>query len=526
MKVGRKSLLGLLTFAILFFCVLAAQKFTAEEVTGVAGISEPEEIGPSMLRVMSNGGFIGCGFFVAPDKIATNIHVMIDVNPGSTYVRSRYATWSVQGVTAYDMKNDLVILKVSGGGVPLPLGDSDSVQDGEAISVVKYSGVMEYEIAAGTLHSVRNTDKWLRIKIDIDKPIGTSGSALLNSQTEVIGIVAAGDAFYGYAAPSNALGALLDRAGTVESLAQWQGRKQISVSRYCTRGEHKLRAKRYEEAIVDLDKAIQMDPEFIDAYHKRATARINFGMSKVKSGDVKKAVILYQAASNDLDGAIALNPEYSYAYVMRGNVKVIVGNLEVDRGNAEKARNLYASAINDSAQAIKLEPKEYNAYFNQGFARFKLGELEYTLGNVREARDLYQKAIEDFAQVIKTTPEYTHAYNNRGYTKYLLGKSEASKGNMEESRNLYEAAIIDTNISIELNPDHSDPYYTRGIAKAALGDFEDAIANFDRAIEISASSAKAFYQRGLAKEALGQVEAAQIDYEKAKELNSDFGSRN
>ena len=39
--------------------------------------------------------------------------------------------WTVEGVAAYDLINDLVILKVTERGVPLPLANIDTVQNGE-----------------------------------------------------------------------------------------------------------------------------------------------------------------------------------------------------------------------------------------------------------------------------------------------------------------------------------------------------------------------------------------------------------
>ena len=521
---GRKtSLLSLLAFVMLFSCTRESRQVVSEKNSVSTSLSKSQRIKKATFCFVEKGRIVGRCFLVARDKIATNIHVMDSADPVSTYVRSRYATWSIRGVTAYDLKNDLMILKISDGESPLPLGDSDTVQEGEtvSVSVVEYSGVMEHKITEGTIHSVRNTDKWLRMKINA--PRGTSGSAVLNSEGKVIGVVAKGDFSYVYAAPSNVLKALLARSESTEPLAQWQQRKEIAARHYHTQANQKYINKHYEEAIIDLDKTIQLNPEFIDAYYGRATAKLSLAVSEFKSGDVKKARGLYQAAIKDFDEAIKLDPEYSIAYNTRGAAKIEVAKLESNIGNAKKAQASYAGAIDDLTQTIKLEPKAFAAYYNRGIANSSLGNFKANLRNVAEAQRLYQAAMADFTKVIRLEPENAIVYNRRGWLKYILGKSEAVAGNREEAKKLYKAAITDVDKSIQLDSESASAYRNRGTIKTALGNPQDAIADFDKAIEMNSEYADAYYRRGQAKEALGQKEAAKVDFEKAKELDPDIG---
>lgn len=569
MNTNKKSLLSLIALVMLFSCTRESQQLVSQKNSVSTEASVSQKIKDATFCFAESGRIVGRCFLVAPNKVATNIHVIDGRNSTSTYVRSRYATWSIRGVTAYDLKNDLVILKISGGGTPLPLGDSDTVQDGEPISIVEYSGVMEHKVTEGVIHSVRNTDKWLRMKIDA--PRGTSGSAVVNSEGKVIGVVARGDSSYVYAAPSNLLRALLARSESREPLAQWQQREQISAHRYCTQANQKYGDKHYEEAIVDLDKALELNPEFIDAYYGRATTKLSLAVSEFKSGDVKKARSLYQAAIEDFDEAIKLDPEYSIAYSTRGAVKIEAAKLESSTGNEKKAQALYSAAIDDLTQTTKVEPKEFAAYYNRGIAnsslvkfkanqgnvvevrrlhqaamadftkgiqlepenaivynrrgwlKYQMGRFEGEEGHESEALRLYQAAIDDYTQAIQLDTEYAYAHNNRGKAKYLLGKSEAAAGNREEARKLYEAAITDVNRSIQLDSDNAYVYRNRGTIKIALGTPQDAIADFDKAIEIKPEYADAYYKRAQAKESLGQTEEAKADFEKAKELDSDVG---
>ena len=122
MNANKKSLLSLLAFVMLFSCAREPRQLASEKNSVPTAVLEPQKIKDATLCLVRNGGIVGRCFFVARDKVATNIHVMDSADPTSTYVRSRHATWSIRGVTAYDLESDLVILKISGEGVPASTG--------------------------------------------------------------------------------------------------------------------------------------------------------------------------------------------------------------------------------------------------------------------------------------------------------------------------------------------------------------------------------------------------------------------
>jgi S1-C subfamily serine protease len=59
---------------------------------------------------------IGSGFFVKPDIILTNIHALTDRGPVLVKSSDGKTTWKVEGVTAFDVRNDIVAIKVAGEG--------------------------------------------------------------------------------------------------------------------------------------------------------------------------------------------------------------------------------------------------------------------------------------------------------------------------------------------------------------------------------------------------------------------------
>jgi len=85
----------------------------------------------------------------------------------------------------------------------------------------------------------------------------------------------------------------------------------------------------------------------------------------------------------------------------------------------------------------------------------------------------------------------------------------------------YDHAIACFNRAIEINPRHADAYNNRGIAYSeGKGQYDQAISDFNKAIEINQKDAWAYNNRGLAyAEGKGQYDKAIFDYNKAIEIN-------
>ena len=143
----------------------------------------------------------GSGFFVREDEIVTNFHVVEGAYKGSATLYGQYELYDIEGYTALDMDNDLIILKVKHPypktiDIPaLPLGDSDSVHIGDRICVVSNPEGLEGTISDGIVSGIRPPDPsqgmfYTRIQITAPISPGSSGGAVLNTKGEVIGISA------------------------------------------------------------------------------------------------------------------------------------------------------------------------------------------------------------------------------------------------------------------------------------------------------------------------------------------------
>ncbi len=169
----------------------------------------------------------------------------------------------------------------------------------------------------------------------------------------------------------------------------------------------------YSGAIEDYDKALEINPEYTDAYNHR--------------GNAKKEQGNYSGAIEDYDKALEIDPKYVAAYNNRGLAKAEQGN--------------YSGAIEDYDKALEIDPKYVAAYNNRGLAKAEQGN--------------YSGAIEDYDKALEIDPEYVAAYNNRGNAK--MNQKDIA------------GAIEDYKKAIELDPNNSSVYNNRGLLKVKQG---------------------------------------------------------
>ena len=135
----------------------------------------------------------------------------------------------------------------------------------------------------------------------------------------------------------------------------------------------------FMEAILNLNKAIEIDAKYAQAYLVR--------------GNIKSAFEDYHGAMKDYNSAVELSPKLSDGFFVRGNVKMKLQD--------------YYGAIADYTSAIAINENYVEAYFSRGKAKQFL--------------QAYEDAINDCSKIIQIKPKNADAYSMRGLLRIEFG---------------------------------------------------------------------------------------------------------
>jgi len=259
------------------------------------------------------------------------------------------------------------------------------------------------------------------------------------------------------------------------------------------------RSKRFDEAIAELDRALEFDPAMASAYANR--------------GVFKSILKRYEEALADCDRALELEPEQHVALATRGGV-----NLELQR---------YAEALEDLDRAVRVAPDDTRSWVRRGRARAALGH--------------HTEALADFDLALQQNPGLAPAYSDRGRSKAALGRREEAQRDFDRALQLdpdalavylrrgangfalgrYAVAAADYTRALELDPGDAQTHYDRGACLSQLQRFEEAFEDFTRALQLDPQHRDAYLKRGACSYALGRYEQSIGDYDRALELSPD-----
>ena len=176
---------------------------------------------------------------------------------------------------------------------------------------------------------------------------------------------------------------------------------------YQNRGQSKILMENYEEAILDYNKALELNGKDAISYYERGICNFNLGRQKLGLIDVNKA--------------IALNDGYSYWYVERARIKEVLGD--------------YEGALEDLERALELGAGD-NAILGMGVMKERLGN--------------YSGAIEDYNNLILRYPKIGAAYYRRGISNWAIGNFEEACNDCLKAIRL---GVVETSEKLKLKCD-------------------------------------------------------------------------
>ncbi|HEY9670997.1 MAG TPA: tetratricopeptide repeat protein [Waterburya sp.] len=265
-------------------------------------------------------------------------------------------------------------------------------------------------------------------------------------------------------------------------------------------GNELLDLGQFEEALASYNKAIEIKPDFYEAWISRGFVLANLGH--------------YQDALTASNTAVKIKPDYPEGWYNQGVISGLLGS--------------YEEALTSFKQLIAIEPNYYKAWERQGLALWSLRRDEEAIASYKKALEIkpdhyrtwellgqalielgrYEEALTSYEKATELKPDFVENWQRRGMILQFLGR--------------YEEAIASFDSILGIEPNNYDAWFQRGYTLTQLKRNEEAIISFDKALEIEPDDHTAWNNRGNALHELSRYEEALANYNKALDLNSDF----
>lgn len=374
----------------------------------------------------------GSGFFIGPDRIVTNRHVIERSNRVDVHLNNG-RKFTANGILAVDGEGDLALIQVSVPpdlAIPLRIIDA-APEEGESIVVIGNPFGLEGSVSNGIVSAVREIPGYGKI-IQITAPIspGSSGSPVVNMRGEVIGVAtlqAAEGQSLNFAVPSARIARL--QAGELQSFSAANAENRQSnravAERLYSRGLANLSSDDYEKALPFFEQAVAIDATYAEAWYQVGFC---YGMLGKHSESVKAS-----------RRAAQLRPEWPETHINIGASSFALGKFE-DAADAYKtaARLDQSNAETQLALGLSLgklgrASEEILAYRRAVAARPDYAAAIELLGKAYVRQKQHKRAIEAFEQ-LKNYKADAETYN-------FLGESYFAEGKEQESIDAFSTAI-------------------------------------------------------------------------------------
>lgn len=278
-----------------------------------------------------------------------------------------------------------------------------------------------------------------------------------------------------------------------------------------------------EQQVILFTQAIEKDPKYILAYHRRA--------------DAYKELKQYKKALADYNTIISMSPKDPFKYYARGLLYLEQKNYitaEQDFTSAIKLKNDYEDfyyyraiclmELNKFNQALKDFEKLQTPELKNRISFYK-GRVNFKLYNYDVAEEIFKGLLTDklyaedaklyLARIEINKEKFDEGIALLSQIINQNSKNEKAlflRANALKEVGLYESAIEDYTTLIALNPDYT--YYNkRGLIYEQLEKWKDAETDYSKAIKGNPKWSISYNNRGYSRMKMGNFQDAKNDFE-------------
>jgi tetratricopeptide (TPR) repeat protein len=509
MTIFRKSVLVLLSIAILAAGRLPAQTEEANRIFGQAGAGTLTIVayGADKAEIRK-----GSALALAEDVVATAYHVISDAFDAEA-INSKGKKVKVEGVLGVDKARDIVLLKLKGKAAPLPIGTADNLVDGARVYALGSNNQAQLTIAEGTLRRVIDLAPEGRILAVAmtSAPDEFRGGPLLDVNGQLIGmLLVIGDRGLKFGLPVGVIVGVTRNAKAVDFKSWKQDSYLETAEGNFFAGKAAAALDEGMTARLHMEKAVKIDPSFLAGYVALADICLSqrdytaalAAYQKVVELDASKADAYYGMGSVLLkqsrwkEAADAMQKAISLDYTGK--------DVYFGLGTAREELQDFAGAAEAYERYISLKPEAaWNAYMQLGICRTRLGQFDAAVAALLEAEKAQPKEVKVKIYLAEAYEKAGQLENAEGVNNALadLNPVDAkiyhrSSFRMYDGARRYDKAIAPAQKIVALEPQNETNHYYLGLTYFNLQRYDEAITAFQGGLAVKPDFAHAWYQIG------------------------------
>lgn len=295
-------------------------------------------------------------------------------------------------------------------------------------------------------------------------------------------------------------------------------------------GNTLVELRRYDEAIALIDKVLQLQPNYPQAWVKRGEAllelqkndealkafdealklKLNYAPAWYGRSKVLDKLQRHEEALAALNKALEIQPENALAWYFQGMV-------------LERLQR-YDEALESFNRAVQIKPDDAFAWYQRGVVLNKLQRYDdalISLGEAVQKKPAYAEAWAQKGEVLGQLQKYEEAIASLDKALQLDPNSPyawGQRGQVLANMKRYDEALAALDKAVGIKQDYAEAWYNTGMVLAQMRRYEAALAAFDRAAQIKPDYSQAWYSRGAVLEKMRKYEEAIAAYEKAIQI--------
>ena len=256
-----------------------------------------------------------------------------------------------------------------------------------------------------------------------------------------------------------------------------------------------------EQALKVVDKAIECDPNFAEAYNKKGDCLIRLGKIKealecyLKSHelnpniqnnyyDLGRTYLLLEDYTNSLE-----NFKKAYEMKPQEDIHAFIGKIYFDQNMIEEAKQSFENILGTPSKEADSIKQEIQASSSNTMANYYYAQILLKLGQEDNAKNYFNRIIEKYNRLVRSKPNLAEGYFYLGKCYYFIGDFEKAEENMKLAIK-YDTDTITNHYSFDMFYSDAEAFASLAEIQTKRGESSEAKENILKALALEPENKK------------------------------------